>query len=177
MACEDDTWWQEQVEEPCLRVKRKTSRASQPLRDESPTSPSVEPPWKCQRTNVMVEEQATENTSSITPKRPVKQHNVSNGLYTANRQGVTLCIAFQDGSCTKMGRNNRCAAALTRIHQCAKCLSTNHGADSCNQVPKAPGETTGDVSGRRGQGNMSGHWLGRKAREALQGKSGRKGRK
>ena len=29
MACEDDTWWQEQVEEPCLRVKRKASQAAQ----------------------------------------------------------------------------------------------------------------------------------------------------
>ena len=152
MACEDDTWWREQVEEPCLRVKMKASPIAQPLGDDASTSHTVEPPWKRQRTNLRFEEQATENTCSITPKRIIKQHNVSNGLYTTNRQGVTLCMAFQDGACTQRGSDNRCAAVPTRTHQCAKCLCITHGAATCNQIPKAPGEMTGTLTRYKGQG-------------------------
>lgn len=58
------------------------------------------------------------------------QHNTgSDGQLATNRRGIPLCGGFQSGSCTAGGDSRRmCATSGRHVHQCAKCLSPDHGA-------------------------------------------------
>ena len=85
-------------------------------------------------------------------------HNVSSdGLaYTTNRSGARLCEAFQKGECP--GRNGWCAADSAYSHQCARCLSQEHGAHSPQECTKAPKASSsylkgqGKSKGKKGKG-------------------------
>eukprot|EP00971_Amphidinium_carterae_P329606 6462180-Amphidinium_carterae.1 len=60
--------------------------------------------------------------------RPVKQHEVRDGGFVVNRRGVPLCVAFQEGSCSGGGRDNRCPMDPSLAYQCSRCLGVGHGA-------------------------------------------------
>jgi hypothetical protein len=85
--------------------------------------------------------QKREAPNSQAPAAKVaKQHNVSNGLFTTNRWGNTLCHGFQNGSCKATG-GQICPKDSSRRHCCAKCLSALHGAEhpsTCTLTPSAP---------------------------------------
>ena len=94
------------------------------------------------------------------PKRPAKErvHNVGpDGALTTNRSGHPLCRGFQDGSCTH-GSNGICGRDGRMRHQCANCLSIDHGQNHpspCTRPranpPKAPGNA-GKSGGKWGKG-------------------------
>ena len=117
-------------------------------------------------------------SGNASPKaRPRRLHQVANGYYTANRSGNALCPAFQEGICTApFVAENRCANG---VHQCARCLSREHGSGSCTkgappQVhPRRAGRGRGRGQGRgrggrcaagRGRGAAAASWLRHKAR-------------
>ena len=82
-----------------------------------------------------------------TPKTKVASqqlHNVADGKYSTNRDGRSLCGAFQSGSCTF---DKRCKMA----HQCNKCLLPTHGGDTCKQAPREakPPTAKGQPKGKR----------------------------
>lgn len=87
------------------------------------------------------------------PKRPRvrgREHSVSEGLYTTNRAGIQLCHEWQKGTCTETKAPNKCPHG-PRVHQCAKCLSDQHGADACQATPRAPSQN-GKSGGKKGKG-------------------------
>ena len=56
----------------------------------------------------------------------VKAHNVgTDGLMSTNRHGKVLCQKYQRGECKGFGK---CPFDPSRVHQCARCLSQEHGA-------------------------------------------------
>ena len=62
---------------------------------------------------------------------------------------------FQTGQCNEKDRWNNCLKDGQSKHQCAKCLSEDHGANVCPQSgPKAPrvykGKGTGGRGGKKG---------------------------
>ena len=77
------------------------------------------------------------------PKRPRHQHHVGDdGFLTTKRSGYPLCPGWQDGTCTDDRSKGWCKDVPNVAHQCARCLSQEHGAHAC-QRPAAhtPGGT------------------------------------
>eukprot|EP00971_Amphidinium_carterae_P338268 6475521-Amphidinium_carterae.1 len=60
-----------------------------------------------------------------------RQHLVKDGLFTHNRRGLEICRAFQEGSCGATVFGNKCPKDTSRVHQCVKCLSADHGSVDC----------------------------------------------
>ena len=61
------------------------------------------------------------------------------GLLKANRRGDPLRVGWQDQSCVVSGKFPiSCAQNSAHRHQCAKCLSTDHGANTCTKSVQAP---------------------------------------
>jgi len=48
-----------------------------------------------------------------------------------NRRGIPLCASSKDGFCVKVSSRKRCARNRDVSHQCALCLSTDHGKCAC----------------------------------------------
>ena len=94
-------------------------------------------------------EQPTKRTRVKDASTP-RVHNVTNGLFTTNRSGKQLCSAFQTGDCK--GLTTDCPAH--KAHQCAKCLQTLHGSNTCKASPGEPprGPTPKGKGGGRGKG-------------------------
>ena len=82
---------------------------------------------------------------------------MENGLPVSNRAGIKLCAGFQNGSCTETDRSRRCTRNGHCVHQCAKCLSPDHGSDRCTrQLAPAPKARGSGKSGGKGRGKGGG---------------------
>ena len=82
------------------------------------------------------------------PKRQRHQHNAGDdGLLATNRSGYSLCLGWQDGTCTDSRTKGWCSRVPGMAHQCAKCLSQEHGALACQrpaaQTSRGVGSWTG----------------------------------
>ena len=55
------------------------------------------------------------------------------GVYTTNRCGVRLCGGYSAGECKDVDKYGRCAKDPCRVHQCNKCLSTDHIGMNCSK--------------------------------------------
>ena len=77
------------------------------------------------------------------------QHNVSAGLYKTNRSGKTLCEDFNGGSCEAAFGDHQCPRRPHQVHQCNKCLATNHSGNTCQKTPKGKGK--GKKGGKDGK--------------------------
>ena len=90
------------------------------------------------------------------PQQLVRQHNVgADGLHTTNRKGVRLCHGWNSGACTVSGSGGRCSNNKQYAHQCAKCFSPDHGANSCSRevnTPRAAPKGKERGKGRKGGG-------------------------
>ena len=64
-----------------------------------------------------------------------RMHNVVNGEYTTNRRGRPLCSGYNAGQCASRGKSIACPADNSKVHQCSKCLSTDHDATQCDKSP------------------------------------------
>ena len=127
MMVKDHAFWHRELEEPALLILAKTQKASQLLGADAPIEASG----------------GTGSDRSI-PSAPVaikrrredgvRQHVVGeDGLLTHNRRGAELCRGYQKGDCKDKDRNGFCLKTGRTRHQCAKCLSEDHGAHACPQ--------------------------------------------
>ena len=92
------------------------------------------------------------NESPIKHGRFEKQHNIRDGQYTSNRRGIFLCDDFNQGNCTSVS-NGRCSKDPNKVHQCSKCLSTDHPASECKKNPgNGPQKSTWNHKGSKGGG-------------------------
>eukprot|EP00971_Amphidinium_carterae_P256160 5085974-Amphidinium_carterae.1 len=123
------TWWYRNLEESCWAKKQSHS------------------------------ELLASGTSSSS-RGPGKQHNVStDGMFLTNRRNLTICRAFQEGSCGPTLPDNRCPKNASRVHQCALCLAVGHAALQCRQRASpssmAPPRSRNKGSGKNKKGRGS----------------------
>ena len=74
----------------------------------------------------------------------------SSGPHSANRRNTPLCDAFQHSACGPPAPGNKCPNDSSKVHQCSRCLSDRHGADSC------PGSKGKSGKGKRGSKGKTG---------------------
>ena len=139
---DDFIFWNKEVVEPCMLYLAKSANLPQLVSDDAPIdkSSSIHPPPPPSGTS----RPATSSTPSRAVKRQrgpdVREHLVGeDGMYTHNRKGIELCKLYQTGECTEKDRFGNCSRNSSRKHQCAKCLSENHGSAKCTvDGPKPP---------------------------------------
>ena len=133
----DQAFWHRELEEPALLILAKTQRISQAVDADAPVDV---PTWGTQ----------DRGGKGFVAPGPAKrrrqdgprQHSVGDdGLLTHNRRGAELCRGFQKGECKEKDRNGFCIKNTRLRHQCAKCLSEEHGANVCPvESPRQPRE-------------------------------------
>ena len=95
-------------------------------------------------------------------RETAKRAQEDGGLRSRNGKGHPLCDGFQDGSCVDcLPGGVVCAGDRRSRHQCARCLSTDHGASdpTCPLRPKAAKAAASDRG--RGRGRRRGRGRGR----------------
>eukprot|EP00971_Amphidinium_carterae_P330897 6464168-Amphidinium_carterae.2 len=134
-VAKDAQWWHRKLEVPCLLFLTRTNSLESMVTGEAPVKSST--PKGLSRSGALPKQ----------IKKPreqyERQHVVGkDGHYTSNRRGVELCRGWQDGGCTYTVNGNKCGRNTSRAHQCARCLSTDHGASSCkhSSSPSAPSQ-------------------------------------
>ena len=150
---DEQRFWREELEEPCLLVLARAGNLNKMVQGDAPVAGSPDA-----AAGSPAKQKRERSGSGAPPSQPPpKLHNVADGAYTTNRRGVPLCAAFQAGSCEGVGRDFRCARDHSRVHQCSKCLSTDHGASSCTRTPQAPSlpRSKGRGKGKKGKGRRS----------------------
>jgi len=130
----DNTFWEDQFLNPAIMIKAKITEQSRFIDDDA----HIEGSSGARSSGLQSRDAAPppSQRERATPKRrsdKQKQNNVSNGVYTTNRTGTKLCTKFNEGTCTDLvavGQSCLCPLDKRSVHQCAKCLSPHHGANS-----------------------------------------------
>jgi len=159
-AVADAGFWLQEVQEKCLLVLTKVSSPEAQLdgdvrvaagssslpamlagsgaasRDRSPRRPAAPSAKGRDRTN----------------QRETRVHNIGDdGYMKTNRAGRELCLKFQKGECDK-APGNVCPRDRSRVHQCARCLSSDHGAHSPQECQAAKRSEPTARRGQKGKG-------------------------
>ena len=88
---------------------------------------------------------------AIIPDGPSDRSTKSaDGLFTANRKGTPICLAWQSGGCGMSVSGGLCPADRTRSHQCNRCLSNAHAGRDCNKGGNRKGGGRGNGGGKGG---------------------------
>ena len=158
---DDVAWWRENLEEPCLLVLARATQLNAMVDGDAPVELSSQP-------TSLSENPAKRQKQDQTPpqrshNRGLKHHNVTadGSEYTTNRQNLKLCEAFQNGTCSQT-QAYWCPHKEYAVHQCSKCLSTEHGSKHpkvCSLSPKSISKGSGKSSGKVGEsGKRKGAW-------------------
>lgn len=155
----DTDYWKEEVEDHCLLVAAKARTVVSGLGEDAPVAGAP----GSSSTGLLGGGQQQlrgpkrpaggaqqQHLASPAKKAKVWAHNVADGLYTSNRRGGKLCNAFQVNSCANAWAQGGCTEGQ---HQCARCLSRDHGSSACSRDAPDPGKGKGK---RRGKGKKKG---------------------
>ena len=154
MLVEDDKFWRKEVEQPALLILSHAKSLKSELGGDAPVGgpgSSVDP----------ASHRGSEPGGDYPNPRKrnhIRAHSVdANGKLLTNRSGKKLCEAWQDGNCQVGSSPGVCPRNPKHVHQCAKCLSQEHGAKFCNRDPaKAPrNPTKGKGKGKGKKGGWS----------------------
>ena len=159
----DASFWLREAQEKCLLILTKVAKEESTLDGDVVTaSPGL------RALPAVVDSSSGPVARDRSPRRPIKeaskdkggkrdtkQHNLDgDGLFRTNRSGKELCDKFQRGQCGAASfGNNACPSNKSRAHQCAKCLSSEHGAFSpaaCTRETRTPSTPKG--KGKRSKG-------------------------
>lgn len=137
---EDTAFWRRELEESAMLVLAKASRFSQALDGDAlvahcpPLASKARPAGRGMPTSATHPAASAAKTSSLGKHLIVGE----DGMLSTNRCGNRLCEAFQHGTCDESTRRGVCPRDRQMAHQCAKCLSPSHGADSCREGGHGP---------------------------------------
>ena len=163
---DDATFWRKELEEPCVLVLAKTTSMQSMIGGDAPAAAAAGL-GRVNATNMNVstgtpfrQSGGTGDYPGGSPHKKPRQHNPgNNGLLSTNRAGTHLCDGFQAGTCFELApgmQGFRCGKDSSKSHQCAKCLSPDHGAQACNKPPAKQPNDFGKGNGKSGKGGKRG---------------------
>ena len=136
----DSEWWHLEFGESALMLFARTAHLDSFVGGDAPVQPSrtmAPHPEASKHRPPPVQHDLKRN-----PKKPrVDNSTTHNGKFTSNRRGAKLCGDFQTGACSRSTFMNKCPKDRDSVHQCAICLSPDHGDAHCNSQ-KTPGDRT-----------------------------------
>ena len=137
----DAAWWNKEALEPALMMMARSATIGNFIAGDAPIAKASQS-WHVQPPN-----QAWEEHASKKPRKSNTDDKASfkDGSFMSNRRGTELCKDFQTGGCGASLFGTQCPKNRSDSHQCANCLSSQHGKSAC----KAP---TGRVKSDSGKG-------------------------
>jgi hypothetical protein len=164
---EDTPWRRENLEEPCLLVLARAANLASMLGNDAPidTGDGSGPGPAHKRPRPV-----SSTPDSRANVMRDKHHNITadGSEYRTNRSGYALCSGFQTGACKDKVRGILCKHQADTVHQCSKCLFTEHGSktgDGCAKVPQPFGKGSSKGSyqgfgskGKKGKGSKRKGW-------------------
>ena len=156
-------FWLKEVQEKCLLLLTKVSTADALLDGDVRVGGSGSQASAAQLAPER-RERSPRRPAQATPGK-VRVHNTNeDGTMKTNRAGKELCRNFQTGKCETSQTPGVCPRDRRLVHQCAKCLSQEHGAHhpaECTRPPPRPTERPPKGRGRGGGGRFGGRRGGR----------------
>ena len=151
-AVKDADFWKHELEETCILVLTRTANLNSMLSGDTPVGhdslgSTTETPKGTPR--------PAPRPASAGPaaKKQKNAHSLNqDGSLATNRSGTILCRDWQSGRCTETAGQSRCSRDQSRMHQCSKCLSPDHGASTCSKPVKMPMGKGKKGKGGKGKG-------------------------
>ena len=102
------------------------------------------------------------NTKCFAPRACAKKphqpmSSMPDGSLATNMKGAPLCSGFQAGACTTTSHGITCAHTGA-MHQCSRCLSSDHGSKHPQQCNRSQKATKPMKQGKGGKGKGKGKW-------------------
>jgi len=165
-AVNETAFWTREVQEKCFLLLTKIASEESILDGDVVASnaraslAAQAPAGSGQSSRERSPRRAPDGQSKGSPLKKVRQHNAGDdGLMRTNRSGKELCMNFQEGRCSA-GSGILCPADPRRVHQCAKCLSTEHGANHPNKCDGPARQQPGGRGRGGGKGSKGGKGRG-----------------
>ena len=166
-AASDETFWREEVNEPCMLILARISNPGEMIEGDARVKAPA--PGASQReTTPGPSRMATEVTApKIRPRntnRTGRIHNTENGRYTHNRTGFAICSGYNSGTCSETSLGQWCRHNWDTVHQCDRCLG-NHQSNKCpHSELQTPAFVRNNAKGKsRGKGSKGGKGGGKRA--------------
>jgi hypothetical protein len=152
----DTDFWRHEMEEPAIIVLAKAGSLAAMVGGDAPVS-SLSSASSGLGPQQHGAASRHDRKATKAGSRSGQGHHVDgSGQYSANRRGTRLCSDFQAGACQQEVKG-RCPRDSSFSHNCAKCLSSGHGAKACNAGSSAEGRREGKGKGNgKGKGKYSG---------------------
>ena len=124
MAEANSKWWDKEFRTPAVIILSKAGMMAQSLGGDARISRDAQH-------SRAIDEYAEKNRPLAIEdvKRTKNTERGGDGkLHTHNAKRYELCRGFQRGTCTQTVNGNKCSVSSNHVHQCARCMSTKHGA-------------------------------------------------
>jgi len=150
-------FWLKEIQEKCLLLLTKVSTADALLDGDVRVGGSGS---RASTAQLAPERRArSPRRAAQTPLARTREHNANDdGTMKTNRSGKELCRNYQTGNCdaSPPGAPGVCPRDRRLVHQCAKCLSRDHGAHHpavCSKAAQRPQQPKGRSKGGGGRGS------------------------
>eukprot|EP00435_Cladocopium_sp_Y103_P069516 s60_g33.t1 len=156
----DDRFWSHEFVEPALIVLSHGKSTSSLTSDDAKVQAAKGDSQPFSQLRQKQESPGGDQSAAArrTSSRTGRVHDFVDGKYRSNRTGHPLCQGFQTGACKTTTNGSWCAADPTRAHQCARCLSSQHGEHECGhkESPQVNFLSGRNHRGRGGRGRGKG---------------------
>eukprot|EP00435_Cladocopium_sp_Y103_P026713 s4904_g6.t1 len=161
-AVNDETFWREEVTEPCMLILTKITSSNEIL--EGDAKVAGQPSSAAGPRETVPGPARMANERPVRPRntnRTGRVHNIQDGKYTHNRTGYAICAGYNSGQCSTSTQGVWCSQQWDTVHQCDRCL----GAHPSSRCPHAELQTPGFVKNAKG---------GRKGKSGGRGAKGKR---
>lgn len=138
----DRSWWAEEFSEAAMMLLARTSSLDAFVANDAPVQGGggrhvVAPPLA--RAAPDGHRRGGDDAGqTVKKKNRVDMSVVTNGEYSCNRSGKSLCSSYQTGACGPSVGDRLCPQDRTKVHQCSLCLDGSHGKHQCHKSGAAP---------------------------------------
>ena len=173
MAISDTTskWWTREFERPAQLVLTHIASLSSMLGGDvemsssrllgtanaSVTARRPDPPPRVQQQQQQQPKKQHTKQQGGGKKQKLPMQTAPDGSLTTNMKGAPLCSGFQSGQCTSTRPNSIACAHTGAMHQCSRCMSSEHGSkhpQQCNREQKR----VHNGKGGKGKGKGKAKW-------------------
>ena len=127
-ATSDETFWREEVIEPCVLIMTRITSPAEVVEGDAKVS-QASSSHKRETTPGPARMASSSQRPAVRPRnsnRTGRIHNIDNGKYTHNRTGYSICSGFNSGQCAESTQGVWCRHNWDTVHQ----VSTLRAADS-----------------------------------------------
>ena len=163
-AAADETFWREEVIEPCMLILTKIANTAEVLEGDAKVNQQSQQSAGQRETTPAPSRMASGSVPDRHTHRPRNSnrtgriHDTDGNKYVRNRTGYSICAGYNSGTCTEASQGPWCRHQWDTVHQCDRCLG-NHPSSKCPHGElQTPGFVKNAAKGgkSRGKGGRGG---------------------